>query len=211
MLRQGKRTGGRPTAAQAATIDSSILDAATRQFLASGYDATSMESVAKAAGVSKRTLYGRYPTKESLISAVVHDRVRSWAEESSKRDANFSGDFKARLIQHTQTLLHSLGLAEVRDFDRLVRSTASLMPQLARSLYEIGYQYELEFLAAAIAEGTKNDATPARDPVRVARQLFSMMIGWRRTEEMVREIGEGEAADFAREAVETLLQGRDAW
>lgn len=170
-----------------------------------------MESVAKTAKVSKRTLYSRYPTKESLISAVVHDRVRSWAEAASERDANFSGDFKARLIQHTQTLLHSLGLAEVRDFDRLVRSMASVMPQLTRKLYEIGYRYELEFLAAAIAAGTKDDPVPARDPIRVARQLFSMMIGWRRTEEMVREIDEEEAAGFAREAVETMLKGRDAW
>lgn len=170
-----------------------------------------MEAVASEAGVSKRTLYGRHPTKESLLHAVVQDRVRSWAETSSVRDANVTGDFKARLTQYTETLLHSLGMAEVRDFDRLVRSAAPLMPQLARNLYEIGYRYELDFLARVIADGTSDDPAPVRDPVRVARQLFSMMIGWRRTEEMVREIDPEEAAVFARDAVETLFAGRAAW
>src|SRR5580698_11182054 len=48
-----------------------ILEAAKPLFLASGYTATSMDDVAAQAGVSKTTLYKRYPSKAALFAAVI--------------------------------------------------------------------------------------------------------------------------------------------
>jgi TetR/AcrR family transcriptional repressor of mexJK operon len=48
-----------------------ILEAAKPLFLASGYTATSMDDVASRAGVSKTTLYKRYPSKAALFAAVI--------------------------------------------------------------------------------------------------------------------------------------------
>jgi TetR/AcrR family transcriptional regulator, mexJK operon transcriptional repressor len=48
-----------------------ILSAARRQFLASGYDATSMETIAADAGVSIMTLYRHARSKDELFEAVV--------------------------------------------------------------------------------------------------------------------------------------------
>src|SRR5580698_46197 len=48
-----------------------ILEAAKPLFLASGYTATSMDDVASQAGVSKTTLYKRYPSKAALFAAVI--------------------------------------------------------------------------------------------------------------------------------------------
>ncbi|MBF0098276.1 MAG: TetR/AcrR family transcriptional regulator [Magnetococcales bacterium] len=48
-----------------------VLDAATRQFCELGYERTSIESVAQAAGVSKVTLYTYFANKETLFEAVV--------------------------------------------------------------------------------------------------------------------------------------------
>ena len=56
---------GRPTLEQAGVIESVILETATKLFLDNGHDATSMVAVAIGAGVSKRTLYSRYRTKEA--------------------------------------------------------------------------------------------------------------------------------------------------
>lgn len=50
--------------------NSRILDAATLLFLQNGLRGTTMEAVAKAAGVAKPTLYSRYPDKEALFRAV---------------------------------------------------------------------------------------------------------------------------------------------
>lgn len=202
---------GRPTLGEAGAIDREILAAATKLLLTKGYDGTSMEAVARAAGVSKRTLYLRYSSKEALMKGVVDDRVASWAAAASVNNENLPKDFKARLIRHTQTLAHALGDSEIRDFARLMQSTAARFPELAKMFYDVGYRYELGFLTEEIRNGTAADAVPARNPELVARQLLSMIIGWRRTEESVREIDAAEADEFARNAVEVLFGGRESW
>ena len=53
-----------------------ILNGAIQEFLAHGYAATSMDKVAKAAGVSKATVYSHFGDKESLFNAVIQDLVK---------------------------------------------------------------------------------------------------------------------------------------
>src|SRR5579871_4959390 len=69
---------GRPTRDAAATLGPRILDAATSLFLRDGYAATSMESIAAAAGVSKRTLYKRFPEKPALLRAAIAALIEKW-------------------------------------------------------------------------------------------------------------------------------------
>lgn len=47
-----------------------ILDIAERHFAAFGYRGSSVEAIAEAAGVSKVTLYGYFPSKDRLFAAV---------------------------------------------------------------------------------------------------------------------------------------------
>ena len=48
-----------------------VLEAAEKCFLEFGYASTSMDAVAERAGVSKRTIYSNFKSKESLFEAVV--------------------------------------------------------------------------------------------------------------------------------------------
>jgi TetR/AcrR family transcriptional regulator, mexJK operon transcriptional repressor len=66
---RGRR--GRPSLSTAAQLGDTILSAATNLFLRDGYAAMSMEAVAKAAGVSKRTLYARFADKAVLLQHAV--------------------------------------------------------------------------------------------------------------------------------------------
>jgi len=50
-----------------------IVRAATELFLDAGYAATSMDAIAACAEVSKRTVYSRFDSKESLFAAVMND------------------------------------------------------------------------------------------------------------------------------------------
>jgi AcrR family transcriptional regulator len=62
---------GRPTAAEAARLDEAVREAALTQFLERGYEACSMEAIAKAAGTTKATLYARFPGKAEVFRAVL--------------------------------------------------------------------------------------------------------------------------------------------
>ena len=45
-----------------------VIEAATEEFLTYGYFGTSMDRIAEAANVSKRTVYDHFPSKEDLFS-----------------------------------------------------------------------------------------------------------------------------------------------
>src|SRR5207247_3853188 len=53
-----------------------ILAAADRLFYAKGIRAVGVDAVAAAAGVSKRTLYNHYPSKDALIAAYLQGRFK---------------------------------------------------------------------------------------------------------------------------------------
>src|SRR5262252_114863 len=57
-----------------------IMDGARAVFLARGFDAASMGEIARAAGVSKGTLYVYFENKEELFEATVHEQCGVQAE-----------------------------------------------------------------------------------------------------------------------------------
>src|SRR3977135_3114103 len=71
-------TGGRPTREGCVGRDARLLDVATKLFMERGFDGTSIDAVAEAAGVSKPTVYARYHDKRDLFAAVLRQRIRLW-------------------------------------------------------------------------------------------------------------------------------------
>jgi AcrR family transcriptional regulator len=79
---RGRNGGGRPGAPRAKPRTRAphlgperrrplILDAAFRLFLDRGYEGTSMEAIADAAGVTKPVVYACYPSKDELFQALL--------------------------------------------------------------------------------------------------------------------------------------------
>ncbi len=54
----------------------SILEGAVKVFTKYGYEASSMDHIAEVAGVSKRTVYNHFPSKEILFQAIVADFLK---------------------------------------------------------------------------------------------------------------------------------------
>jgi AcrR family transcriptional regulator len=83
-VKKKRRSGpGRLSAADAALVEGRVLDAATALFLEDGYDATTMESIARKAGASTKTLYSRYANKSEILAGVAqHILNRSLSEPS---------------------------------------------------------------------------------------------------------------------------------
>lgn len=57
-------------------IQTTVVQCALRLFRERGVDATTMEMVAKAAGITKRTLYRYFPNKEAIANAYWSGNVR---------------------------------------------------------------------------------------------------------------------------------------
>src|ERR1700716_650549 len=65
-----------------------IIDGACRVFMERGFDAASMGEIARAAGVSKGTLYVYFENKEDLFQAIVGEECQAQAERIFTFDAN---------------------------------------------------------------------------------------------------------------------------
>ncbi len=74
-VNEERRGRGRPQARPDEETRTVILDAARQEFASSGYAGTGMESVARRAGVSTKTLYRLLPNKAALFEAIVTDGI----------------------------------------------------------------------------------------------------------------------------------------
>src|ERR1700731_1717293 len=72
---QGRRCRGRPQVRPDDETRGIIYEAARHEFAAGGYGATSMDAVARRAGISTKTLYRLIPNKALLFEGMVSDRL----------------------------------------------------------------------------------------------------------------------------------------
>src|SRR5258707_12959303 len=70
-----------------------ILAAANKLFYAQGIRAVGVDTVAAEAGVSKRTLYHHYPSKDALIAAYLTARFKQLAPSDAPALEQILGNF----------------------------------------------------------------------------------------------------------------------
>lgn len=76
MTKVKRRYDGGARRARAEQLGRTLLKAAQEQFVAQGYAATTVSSVARACGVSVESVYRRFPGKGALIRAVVEQALQ---------------------------------------------------------------------------------------------------------------------------------------
>ena len=69
----GRRAAGRPRSAES---EAALLDAAYWRMLDLGYDALTVDAIAKAAGAGKQTIYRRWPHKAALVIEAIAAKAR---------------------------------------------------------------------------------------------------------------------------------------
>jgi AcrR family transcriptional regulator len=82
-MKENKRGPGRPKTISLVERRSKILDAAGDLFIEESYSATNMEQIALRCGMSKKTLYQTFESKEALFAALVCD-VDRYKDEHQK-------------------------------------------------------------------------------------------------------------------------------
>lgn len=122
-----------------------IIAAARRVFLTSGFDGASMDEIALAASVSKRTVYNRYASKEELFDAVATEACRDI----------FSFDIEVCYKTPVREFLEDLAIRvltvklapEALALQRLVVFQAPRMPAVGNAYIEHAVQPFVEFVA----------------------------------------------------------------
>jgi AcrR family transcriptional regulator len=124
-----------------------IMDGARAVFLSQGFDAASMGEIARAAGVSKGTLYVYFESKEELFQAIAQQQCQGQAEGLFDLGSD---------DQDVETTLTRLGIGFVTFLCgpdkasplRTVIAIADRMPEIGRQFYESGPACGIGRLAA---------------------------------------------------------------
>lgn len=141
-------THGRPLEAEEDNAKRrQIVDGARSVFLAQGFDAASMADIAKAAGVSKGTLYVYFRDKDELFGAIVHGECAMQAEGVFEFDHD-DHDVEAVLLRHGQAFVRNISDPGRLSSLRTVIAVAERMPDLGRKVYETGPAVATAKLAA---------------------------------------------------------------
>lgn len=153
-----------------------ILQAAARLFLNQGFEQTSMDAIAAAAGVSKLTVYSHFADKDDLFQRMVEDKCDHYSAPDS------FVDFEAKSVR---TSLRKIGegfLALLLDpetlaLHRMMIRDSERVPRINRLFIEAGPQRLTERVEAYIRRLNEAGALDADDPQRAAEQLLVLFKG----------------------------------
>ena len=150
-----------------------LMAEAIRLFGKNGYQGTSLDVVAKAAGVRKQTLLYYFPTKEALLEAcVVETSQRVATALSEALEAETSPSRKAETVIHTVFEL----AGEWPEFPQFVREASRLGPEVIERFAHILEPLRLRALAF-LANGMKEGQIRSQDPALLLFTLYTAVIG----------------------------------
>ena len=92
-----------------------------------GFDGTSIDAVAEAACMSKRTVYARYRDKNELFSAVLRDLIDLWLVPINQFQLG-THELEPMLMEIGRHLLGSALAPQVVSLHRIIKSNGPLSP-----------------------------------------------------------------------------------
>jgi AcrR family transcriptional regulator len=170
-----RRCRGRPQARPDEETRAILLDAARQEFAASGFAASSMESVARRAGVSTKTLYRLIPNKASLFEAMVSERMERFASVVRFRacdGSDIEGALGEALVICGELILD----AEVLALQRMILAESDKFPEIAETFYNNAMQRTVATLASWLRVQHERGLIVAADANAAAGILLGMLV-----------------------------------
>jgi AcrR family transcriptional regulator len=148
-----------------------ILDGARKLFLELGFDAASMGEIARAAAVSKGTLYVYFTDKNRLFEAIVEEEVLDQQKVAFNLDPD--RDVATTLREFGQAYIELLCRPGGGSAIRTVMAIAERMPEVGGRFYENVVAHTIARLAAYLdARGAAGDLKI--DDSKLAASQFMM-------------------------------------
>jgi AcrR family transcriptional regulator len=171
---QDRRCRGRPQLRPDDETRQIIYEAARQEFAANGYAATGMETVARRAGVSTKTLYRLIPNKASLFDGMVTDRLERTLANVDLHAIDHA-DIEQALYAALMACADLTLDEEVIGLQRMVLQEAGQSSDIAGTFYRNGVQRTTAALADWLGAQQKRGLIVLDDVDEAAGMLLGML------------------------------------
>lgn len=152
-----------------------VLRAATSSFLAHGYG-SSVDAIARRAGVAKQTVYEHFPSKDELFKEAARGLARRVLVALDAEPRDVRATLSRFALAYRRRVLGAQGIA-------IFRALVPEVPRfraLARSMYAAGAGETVRRLAAYLQKAMDAGQLRRDDPELAAELLMGMLVGHER-------------------------------
>ena len=152
----------------------SILAAAKRAFLAAGFGAVSMDTIAREAGVSKATVYAHFGSKEELFGAVIERECEQYFKRFSAGELD-RHDVRASLRILGRRFLELILSPDAIALHRIILGEVTRFPMLGEVFWRAGPERERVQIEGFLRSAAAAGALRLPDPRLAAEQFVSLV------------------------------------
>ena len=180
-------------------VRDAIVEAASQTFRQKGYRATSVDTIARAAGVSKATLYAHFQNKEGLFKATVREFVGPILRLMPKAEP--VTDVRAELLGFGERIHQAMLNPEKAEWDRMIVAISGQFPNLAKDYFEAGPARAFHQVSEFLRVQNDSGRLKVADPSFSADMLCGMLFGTK----VLRNLIFNESAPFNRDHLEKTV------
>ncbi|KMW58957.1 Transcriptional regulator, TetR family [Candidatus Rhodobacter oscarellae] len=184
-----------------------VLEGAREVFLADGYEGASVDDIARAARVSKATLYSYFPDKRLLFIEVAKQECARQAELAVQQ-VQMNGPLDEVLFKAASTMARFFMSQLGRQTYRMAVAESARFPEIGRAFYEGGPTIARNALVSYLVEQAEAGALVMQDVDLAADQFIEMCKAGHHVQSLLgvkTDWTEAETDHIVRGAVETFL------
>jgi len=154
-----------------------IMAAAAKVFARQGLHGSSLDQVAREAGITKGTIYLYYRSKEDLFLATLREKsAQAFMALGTAGGAEGRGGFRGRLASFVAEAYRAMGSPECLPIIQMVLAEAGRYPETAELFFREIILKNNRRVAAALEEGMAAGELRPVDPLVAARTLIGMLL-----------------------------------
>ncbi|MGO4712654.1 TetR/AcrR family transcriptional regulator [Bradyrhizobium sp. 2TAF24] len=169
-----RRCRGRPQLRSDDDTRAIIFEAARHQFIEKGFAATSMETIARSAGVSTRTLYRLVPNKNALFEAMLTARLDRFLEKVNLQTCEHQ-DIELALRAALTVCAEMMFDDEVIAMQRVMLAEGDRVPEMAETFYQKAMRRSVAALADWLRARRQRSLLEFDDAEEAAGILIGML------------------------------------
>jgi AcrR family transcriptional regulator len=174
--RKDGRGPGRPSRAQIEARNEELLDRSLDLFLDHGFEATTIDAISSAIGMSRRTIYARYGDKTTLFKAVLQRAIDLWIVPVERLEALETDDLEETLLAIARLWVATLKGPSGMRLLRIANTEIFRSPEIAAYLWDRTTQPTIGYLSDLLRRRLRPGAAEVPDAADAAAAFMLIAV-----------------------------------